>query len=206
MCFISQRLSKLFRSLFCFDERANSTLALTAIFELRLTTNSRLLKIAMQRRFVLATLLALSMSAFAQGPKCFEDVAEYMDANYGIAHGEDENLEVKKERYGKAFYYVVRDKTSGTNHPITLLMPTKEGCLRNVLTTYPVAVLAPVRFDRKGFPTSFRAFDQGTISHEITYAWYKEKGIFEASKCRRRTWYKNRATTIDVSCDTLFEQ
>lgn len=143
--------------------------------------------------------------AAASEPACFSDSDSYMVATYGVAFHDDDNLVIAAERYGQQVYYVARDRTSGTNHPLTLLMPTAGKGLCKVLTTYPVAAITPITYDEKGRPTAFSARDQGTVVHEIIYIWHRPAGEFKPAKCRKTAGVGNDIQSKSISCDELFE-
>ena len=159
----------------------------------------------MPRMLVVISLLVLGTSAQANEPACFKDGEAYMVATYGSAYRDDEHLVIRTERYGKQLYHVARDRTSGTNHPITLLMPKQGKGLCKVLTTFPVAAITPRDYDRAGRPMTFLGRDQGLTSHEIIYAWDQAGGEFKPTQCTQVTRIDNRATTRDVSCASLLE-
>lgn len=159
------------------------------------------------RNFLIAiNIVCASTGAVADDSNCFQDSEAYMRASYGTAYKEDENLVIKQERFGKQIYYVARDLTSGTNHTITLLMERPGTGLCKVLTTYPVAEIAPKEFDKRGYPIVLIAKDQGTTSHEIIYSWNKSQAQFTPSKCYEIRWKQNRMTRKDIACDRLLVQ
>lgn len=160
------------------------------------------------RKHLLPILLLLSCAAAAartdQG--CFKDGDSYMTETYGAAYREDENLVIKQERYGKQVYEVARDKTSGTNHLITLLLQRPGKGLCKILTTYPVVGITPIDYDRQGRPIAFSAKDQGTTSHEIIYRWDQAGAEFKPAKCTEQTWTGQRMKSRTVACASLLEQ
>lgn len=160
----------------------------------------------MLRSVISVNLFLLCASAAASGPACFKDSDSYMVATYGSDFRDDENLVIGKERYGKQVYYAARDKTSGTNHPVTLLMPTEGKGLCKVLTTYPIAAITPVKYDKNGRPIAFIAKDQGTTMHEIMYTWDQSAAEFKPVRCRELSWHESRMEAKNISCDGLHEQ
>ena len=95
----------------------------------------------------------------------------YASKSYGAEFRDDENIVLSKKKFGKAMFDVVEDRTSGTNHPRSLLSKRAGGyCV--VLTTPAVAQLAPITTNDSGVPLKFRSSDQappGMPQHEITY-------------------------------------
>jgi hypothetical protein len=134
---------------------------------------------------------------------CFPSGEAFMAGKYGAAYRNDENLRLKKERYGKQVYFAARDLTSGTNHPVTLLMqrPGRGWC--EVLATPPVATLRATRLDGEGRPLAFLAIDQGTTSHEISYAWDKANARFKPAQCLQVMWIEQRAVRTPVACEGI---
>lgn len=163
----------------------------------------------LKRLTVLAALL-LSGTAVAGGnggaAPCHASGEAFMVAKFGDAYRDDENLVLKKERYGKQVYYAARDLTSGTNHPVTLLMhrPGQGWC--EVLATPPVATLRASKLDRKGRPLAFFAKDQGTSSREITYAWDTDSASFKPQRCAEVSWVDKRAIRKSIACESIVDQ
>lgn len=163
-------------------------------------------KIHMLKRLTVLAVLLLSGAAMAGETACFASGEAYMTAKYGADFRDDENLLLKKERYGKQVYYAARDVTSGTNHPITLLMqkPGQGWCA--VLATPPVASIRAVKLDKKGRPLAFFAKDQGTTLHELTYVWETASATFKPASCAEVTWVGKRSMSNKVACDSIAEQ
>lgn len=150
--------------------------------------------------------LLLSGGAMAAETGCFANGEAYMVAKYGDAYRDDENLLIKKERYGKQVYYAARDVTSGTNHPITLLMqkPGQGWC--EVLTTPPIASIRASKLDKNGRPLAFFAKDQGTTSREITYVWEQQSAKFKPAECAEVSWVGKRSASKKIACENIVEQ
>jgi hypothetical protein len=161
----------------------------------------------MLNKFLVLALAAcanlMSKNAFANEARCFKTSELFMIPNYGKAYREDDNLVIRKERYGNEVYYVARDMTSGTNQQITLLAQQPGKGLCKVLTTYPVSSITAIQFDKDGRPLVFRARDQGTTFHEIIYTWNTTNAAFKATACKELHWVGRHLQTKNVACDSF---
>lgn len=149
--------------------------------------------------------LLLSDTAFASDFSCFASGEAYMTAKFGSAYRDDENLKIKKQRYGRQDYLLASDTTSGTNSPITLLLQQPGKGLCEVLSTPPVATLKASKYDEHGRPIAFFAKDQGTTSREITYKWDSSSNHFRADSCKEVTWVKDKSASRAVACESVLQ-
>lgn len=149
--------------------------------------------------------MLLCGAAVASDSRCFANGDVYMVSKFGSAFRDDDNLNIRKQRYGVQDYYLASDMTSGTNAPVTLLLqrPGKGLCV--VLSTPPVATLKAAKFDRQGRPITFVAKDQGTTSREITYEWDSATVQFRPVGCKEVTWIKNKRASKAVACGSVLE-
>jgi len=159
----------------------------------------------MLKCLTLISALLLSGTAYASDSGCFASGEAYMVAKFGSAYRDDENLKMRKQRYGKQDYLLASDTTSGTNSPITLLLQQPGKGLCEVLTTPPVATLKATKYDKHGRPIAFFAKDQGTTSREITYKWDSSSNQFRADGCKEVTWTKSKSATKVVACDSVLQ-
>ena len=154
---------------------------------------------------ILFSALLLSGAAVASDSRCFANGDVYMVSKFGSAFRGDDNLKIRKQRYGTQDYYLESDTTSGTNAPVTLLLqrPGKGLCV--VLSTPPVATLKAAKFDRQGRPITFVAVDQGTNSQEVTYKWDSATVQFHPVGCKEVSWIKKRRASKAVACRSVLE-
>ena len=154
---------------------------------------------------ILLFAIVVSSCAFAGDSNCFANSAAYMQAKYGDAYRHDENIVIKKVRYGTQIFYSASDTTSGTNSPRTLLiqMPGKGLC--KVLDTPPIATLQALKYDKQGRPIAFISREQGNPSLEITYVWARASRKFAPTTCNEITWVNDNAVSESVPCNDWVE-
>lgn len=144
--------------------------------------------------FVLPLSLALltgaaHLPALAADPAsaaCFASGAAYAAAVYGADFASDNNIARGTRQYAGQLFTVVEDKTSGTNHPRTLLLARAGKGYCVVLSTPAVAQLEPSRPDARGMPQRFTAIDQalpGMPAHRIIYIWEPAGMRYAAREC-----------------------
>jgi hypothetical protein len=159
----------------------------------------------MFKTFIFSASLLLSGSICASERTCYANPEDYMVAKYGSEYRRDENLVIRKERYGKQEYYVESDTTSGTNSPLTLLLPKQGKGICKVLSTPPVSDLDAIKFDKRGRPLVFVTQDQGITSREITYSWDRISETFKPTRCREITSVDDKTVRKIVSCKGIAE-
>ena len=168
--------------------------------------NVRFPKMNIRLLFCLAP-LSIQSVAYAAAADCFPSVEAYASKSYGAEFRDDENIVLSKKKFGKAMFDVVEDKTSGTNHPRSLLSKRAGGyCV--VLTTLAVAQLAPIATNDSGVPLKFRSSDQappGLPQHEITYTLDPTSSVYEPGDCREISYVGKKKNAKPVECKSMFE-
>lgn len=117
---------------------------------------------------------------------CFASGAAYAASIYGADFAGDDNIAVGTRQYGGQLFTVVEDKTSGTNHPRTLMLARAGKGYCVVLSTPAVAQLEPSMPDARGMPLRFTAIDQappGLPAHQIIYSWQPAGMRYAAREC-----------------------
>jgi hypothetical protein len=152
-------------------------------------------------------LASIQNVAYAAAADCFPSVEAYASKRYGAEFRNDENIVLSKKKFGKAVFDIVEDKTSGTNHPRSLLSKRAGGyCV--VLTTPAVAQLETIATDDSGVPLKFRSTDQaqpGLPQHEITYTFHPASSVYEPGDCREISYVGNKKNVKPVQCKSMFE-
>lgn len=152
-------------------------------------------------------LLTIQSVAYAAAADCFPSVEAYASKRYRAEFRNDENIVLSKKKFGKAIFDIVEDKTSGTNHPRSLLSKRAGGyCV--VLTTPAVSQLAMIATDDSGVPLRFMSMDQappGLPQHEITYTLNPASSVYEPGDCRGISYVGNKKNVKPVQCKSMFE-
>lgn len=109
--------------------------------------------------FTSTFLVFINQSAYGAEAECYPTVDAYMTASYGENYKDDENISAHKDIYGGNIFYIVADKTSGTNYSRSLLRENASGKFCLILSTPPIAQLIPRAPDEFGVPQKFVATD-----------------------------------------------
>lgn len=118
---------------------------------------------------------------------CYASVEEAMSDSYGPDYDTDDNIGAKHLTYGADEMVISVDHTSGTNAPRTVFEKRAGGKWCVILTSPPVASLAPIIQDGiDSKPLQWVTLTQAAPGHpetKIVYTWKNQEFIYFPSHC-----------------------
>ncbi|WP_175940199.1 hypothetical protein [Caballeronia sp. BCC1704] len=124
---------------------------------------------------------------------------------YGPDYASDENIVQHEVAYGKDEMLLTEDRTSGTNAPRTIFEKRTNESWCVVLTSPPVASLAPASGKRVTLkPMRWRTSTQASPGYpeiQVIYVWSGEEKIYKPSQC----YLKSSGRKEAINCTKAYK-